>query len=175
MKFVVNEMPCKKSNCKLSRPHGLEIDFICDIDRKPCDLHDYDCDECRNLVKMSNPANNVEQTEEKAQKPSKLDCKYLNDDSYEKVEITAYLPKGRWLHTFLSFLKEIERNGSIGHTSVIGMMADGDGDFRPKFEFSRDFVKIKGMFRQECYGGYFNKEKLEKLFDADYFYPELND
>ena len=41
----------------------------------------------------------------------------------------------RWQNEFLTFLKHLEENGNIGHSSIIGFYADGDGDFHPKFDF----------------------------------------
>lgn len=47
------------------------------------------------------------------------------------VECT--MPK-RWVPYFLGFLHKLQYNGNIGHSSIIGFMADGDGDFNPKFK-----------------------------------------
>ena len=33
-------------------------------------------------------------------------------------------------------LEYMERCGDIGHSSMVGLFADGDGDFHPKFEVS---------------------------------------
>lgn len=66
----------------------------------------------------------------------------------------------RWVDHFCSMLKWMEHCGNIGHSSVTAFYADGDGDFRPKFEIETDFNKIDG-FR--------DKEKLpvpEVIFDA---------
>ena len=38
----------------------------------------------------------------------------------------------------IALLKEFEHCGAIGHTSQMIVLADGDGAFRPKFEFDID-------------------------------------
>ena len=49
--------------------------------------------------------------------------------------------KRRWADEFASFLKCLEDNGNVGHSSEISFFADGDGDFRPKFEIdNKDIV-----------------------------------
>lgn len=69
--------------------------------------------------------------------------------------------KDRWVNDFCSMLKQMERCGNIGHSSIIGFYSDGDGDFRPKFEFDREFEKTEG---------YWSKDKelpnLEVIYDA---------
>lgn len=67
----------------------------------------------------------------------------------------------RWVNDFCSMLHYMQNCGDIGHSSVVGFYADGDGDFRPKFEFNREFVKTEGYWAT-------NKElpKLEVIFDA---------
>jgi hypothetical protein len=39
-----------------------------------------------------------------------------------------------WVNHFISFLKEMETNGSVGHSELLGFYSDGDGSFNPKFE-----------------------------------------
>ena len=66
----------------------------------------------------------------------------------------------RWVNDFCSMLKWMETCGNLGHSSVVGFYSDGDGDFRPKFEFDREYKQTKG---------YWDKEKLpniEVMFDA---------
>lgn len=53
----------------------------------------------------------------------------------------------RWVPHFISMLNRMERLGNMGSSRTVGMFADGDGDFRPKFKFN--------------YGGDF-KEKYPK-------------
>ncbi len=39
----------------------------------------------------------------------------------------------RWFPYFLSMIRKMESNGNVGHSCMVGIYADGDGDFRPKF------------------------------------------
>lgn len=51
----------------------------------------------------------------------------------------------RWVDDFCSMLKHMESYGNMGHSALIGFYADGDGDFRPKFEIDREFNSTKGF------------------------------
>ena len=44
--------------------------------------------------------------------------------------------------TFIAFLEELEYNGNIGHSEIIGIFSDGDGNFRPKFEIKSGIETI---------------------------------
>lgn len=50
----------------------------------------------------------------------------------------------RWVNDFCSFLRQLEYNGNIGHSSLVGFYADGDGDFRPRFSINVDYTKTEG-------------------------------
>ena len=65
--------------------------------------------------------------------------------------------KDRWIDEFCSFLKYMEHNGSIGHSSLVGFYADGDGDFRPKFDINIEYNTKEG---------YKTDWKPETMFDA---------
>ena len=65
----------------------------------------------------------------------------------------------RWIPHFQSFLKYMERNGDIGHSSLVGFYADGDGDFRPKFEFDVNYDNV-----DSSHGG--SVPVCEKFWDA---------
>lgn len=41
----------------------------------------------------------------------------------------------RWISHFCSMLKAMERYGNLGRSEIFAIYSDGDGDFRPKFEF----------------------------------------
>ena len=43
--------------------------------------------------------------------------------------------KSRWVTHFLAMLKHMQYLGSVGSSRQVGIYADGDGDFRPKFEW----------------------------------------
>lgn len=49
----------------------------------------------------------------------------------------------RWIPHFCSMLKKMEYNGNIGHSQIERFYSDGDGDFRPKFNFDVDFEQQK--------------------------------
>lgn len=44
--------------------------------------------------------------------------------------------KDRWVPHFLAMLRAMQTYGEVGMSRTIGILADGDGDFRPKFEWS---------------------------------------
>ena len=46
----------------------------------------------------------------------------------------------RWIPHFLSMLKYMQQLGGQGSSRKVALYADGDGDFRPKFEFSPDLL-----------------------------------
>lgn len=71
----------------------------------------------------------------------------------------------RWVNDFCSMLKWMQSCGELGHSSLVGFYADGDGDFRPKFEIDREFEKVKGFWRDD----YKDSERFPKpevIFDA---------
>lgn len=77
-----------------------------------------------------------------------------------KINITADIPD-RWVNCFCTFLKKLERNGRVGHSSTIGFFADGDGDFRPTFDFND--IKFEEI-QPDYYGK--NYYELEQTYDA---------
>ena len=42
-----------------------------------------------------------------------------------------------WIQPFVSMLKRMEGDGQVGHSEVVGLYADGDGNFRP-FDYKVD-------------------------------------
>lgn len=46
--------------------------------------------------------------------------------------------KDRWVPHFLSMLKYMEHLGNLGGSRHITFYSDGDGDFRPKFDWSEE-------------------------------------
>jgi hypothetical protein len=45
----------------------------------------------------------------------------------------------RWVNDFCAMLSDMQYFGEQGHSSVVGIYADGDGDFRPKFNTNTDW------------------------------------
>ena len=68
----------------------------------------------------------------------------------------------RWVDDFCSMLYWMQSCGNLGHSSIVGFYADGDGDFRPKFEIDREFVYQHGYWAHEGE----NLPNLEVIFDA---------
>ena len=68
--------------------------------------------------------------------------------------------KDRWVNDFCTMLKYMESCGRRGHSAMVGFYADGDGDFRPKFEIDREFEMADGIKRGEYYPA------AEVVFDA---------
>lgn len=49
-----------------------------------------------------------------------------------KFTIDCEIPE-RWVNDFCAMLKTMEYFGDLGHSGVVGIYSDGDGDFRPRF------------------------------------------
>jgi len=43
--------------------------------------------------------------------------------------------KTRWVPHFLSMLKYMQQLGNLGGSRKVALYSDGDGDFRPKFQW----------------------------------------
>lgn len=54
----------------------------------------------------------------------------------------------RWIPYFKSFLSYMQKMGSIGHSGLVGFYADGDGDFRPKFDFDIPINNVNGILKE---------------------------
>lgn len=63
--------------------------------------------------------------------------------------------KDRWVPHFLAMLKYMQHLGNIGGSRQVGLYADGDGDFRPKFEWDKslpsDAVAVKDINGDRLY------------------------
>lgn len=55
----------------------------------------------------------------------------------------------RWVDDFCSMLKWMENCGNIGHSSLVGFYADGDGDFRPGFEIDTEYHQKEGIDKKD--------------------------
>lgn len=64
--------------------------------------------------------------------------------------------KERWVPHFMSMLKRMEYLGNIGASGNTGIFADGDGDFRPKFNTDIEWEE------KEAIGG----DDNNRLYDA---------
>ena len=63
----------------------------------------------------------------------------------KKIAISCEMEE-RWFPYFLKMLQSAEQNGNIGHSCMVGIYADGDGDFRPKFNI--DGVSVLEMLEE---------------------------
>jgi hypothetical protein len=63
----------------------------------------------------------------------------------------------RWVPHFLGILKRMQMLGSIGSSRHVTIYSDGDGDFRPRFEWDEDLPEPAKPHRE--HGG-------DTLFDA---------
>jgi len=43
--------------------------------------------------------------------------------------------RSRWVPHFLAMLKYMQQLGSLGGSRIVSLYSDGDGDFRPKFQW----------------------------------------
>lgn len=66
---------------------------------------------------------------------------------HEKVTFTITCTmKRRWAVQFLGMLAYMQQLGSWGSSRTVAFFADGDGDFRPKFEWEpTDLVAVQGF------------------------------
>lgn len=67
----------------------------------------------------------------------------------------------RWIDDFCSMLNWMQYCGSMGHSSLVGFFADGDGDFRPRFEIDTNYEKKDGIRSKDT-----PLSEPEVLFDA---------
>lgn len=72
----------------------------------------------------------------------------------------------RWVNDFCSMLKWMESCGNLGHSSLVGFYADGDGDFRPKFKIDREFEKTQGIWQHKQTVKQGPLPRPEVIFDA---------
>ena len=81
----------------------------------------------------------------------------------EQVEFNIkVIMNKRWVDDFCSMLNWMQSCGNLGYSSIVGFYADGDGDFRPKFEIDYKYNKTKGYWKKD------DKElpELEVIYDA---------
>ena len=49
----------------------------------------------------------------------------------------------RWVAHFMAVLEEMQYLGAVGSSRHVSLYADGDGDFRPKFNADIEFIKVE--------------------------------
>jgi len=65
----------------------------------------------------------------------------------KEITIKAHVPD-EWVDSFCSMLKEMEDLGKIGSSRNVIIFSDGDGDFRPEFDISVPFKRLKPFTNQ---------------------------
>lgn len=55
-----------------------------------------------------------------------------------KFTIECEVPE-RWVDDFCAMLNSMQSFGNLGHSGVVGIYADGDGDFRPRFNIQTEW------------------------------------
>jgi hypothetical protein len=58
--------------------------------------------------------------------------------SEEKTFTITCTMKERWIPHFLSMLKYMQQLGKLGGSRIVALYSDGDGDFRPKFDWEKE-------------------------------------
>ena len=66
----------------------------------------------------------------------RIDNHREKDGDYTEFTIQARM-RSRWVAPFLAMLRKMEQYGGLGSSRYVGIYSDGDGDFRPKFEWSK--------------------------------------
>lgn len=83
----------------------------------------------------------------------------LTDNDREEVTFTIKCTmRRRWAEQFLSMLKYMQKLGSWGSSREVAIYSDGDGDFRPKFEFDPMLLPKEKEPRKDEHG--------DRLYDA---------
>lgn len=55
----------------------------------------------------------------------------------------------RWIPSFQSLLITMQKMGIQGSSGLLGFYSDGDGDFRPRFEFDIPVTTVEGIDRKK--------------------------
>lgn len=63
-----------------------------------------------------------------------------NDNETFTITVTM---KKRWIPHFLGMLDYMQKLGNWGGSRKVSIYSDGDGDFRPKFEFDKKYEIAK--------------------------------
>lgn len=71
----------------------------------------------------------------------------------------------RWADRFCSFLTHLATNGAYRRSEIVGFYSDGDGDFRPKFKFDRDFNFVLTSARKYNFIDHYRRPEIT-LYDA---------
>lgn len=125
-----------------------------------------DKEECLKYFVNERARNSKENTLRKLipiMKENKIPVPSVKPDSYDNVtfNITCTM-KERWVPCFCALLKTMQEFGEAGHSGALAFYADGDGDFRPKFDIEVGF-DLKEELRTAPKNG---SIKTDVFFDA---------
>lgn len=80
----------------------------------------------------------------------------ITKGDYQEFEIKVRMKK-RWIPHFLALLHTMQSYGGLGCSRLLSFYSDGDGDFRPKFEWPRHLC---------CHAEPIKDDNGHKTFDA---------
>ena len=76
----------------------------------------------------------------------------MSDDKFEEVTFHVKCTmRKRWASQFLGMLKMMQYLGGIGGSREVTFYADGDGDYRPKFETTSDIKPKRGLGKENLF------------------------
>ena len=84
------------------------------------------------------------------------------------IEVTV---EERWIPHLQSFLKHMEAMGDVGHSALVGFYADGDGDFRPTFNFDEESEWPDPIERADLI--HIHKHDNDKIYTSLTLIPEV--
>lgn len=84
-----------------------------------------------------------------------------NDEVFFTVKCTM---RRSWAIAFMSMLKRMQYLGAIGSSRYVAFHADGDGNFRPKFDFVD--VDVPDDFKDTNFHKPERPIKVEALYDV---------
>ena len=71
---------------------------------------------------------------------------------HEEVGFTVECKMNRrWARQFIGMLKRMQQLGAVGSSREVIFYSDGDGDYRPRFEFKLDYTAAKGQGKEELF------------------------
>ncbi len=133
-------------------------------DESPCghNLKEFDVMSLKQYLKEVPENKEVRKYLEKTEKEDSIiknTNAYTNTDTDTTFTIKCTM-KYRWVPHFLSMLKYMQHLGGVGSSRVVAFYADGDGDFRPKFEWNKELLSPSSEVRPV------SDEKGDRLYDA---------
>ncbi len=85
-----------------------------------------------------------------------------NDDVTIDIKITM---REHWLPHFLGMLHHMEYLGNVGSSRMVTLFSDGDGDFRPKFQWDGD-LEMAPAREEEANTSFLTDDRGHRWWDA---------